>query len=258
MKIAICLSGQPRSIEYTTNSILNHFSGDGHQYDFFCHVWNYNTWKLINVYPSPPEPVNILWLADKISAFNPKAFKIGGARELAKVLNGFDVPYASLAYSLMVANHLKRKYELENNFRYDYVVKARFDNVFIPDTHLRFPEKIEDRKIYYPHLGRIPYEYNRLNPSDCIFVGDSWGMDICTDYFRYLFHLGKLPVRLDNVNATGPGTTMYEYATARGVNLCSEHIGLQEVFYRKEAIGLDSITQYQQVADIHCSFYKPL
>ena len=258
MRIAVCLSGQPRSIEHTTDSILNYFSGNGHQYDFFCHTWNYNTWKLINIYPSAPEPVNILWLADKLSAFKPKQFKISGIGELNRNLGGGDIPYASLTYSLMIANHLKKNYELEHNFRYDYVVKARYDNVFIPGTHLMLPSKVEDRKIYYPHLGRIPYEYNRLNPSDCIFAGDSWGMDICTDYFRYLRHRSTLPVRLDNINATGPGTTMFEYAAARNVNMCSEHIGLQEVFYRKEAIGLNAITQYQQVADIHCSFYKTL
>jgi hypothetical protein len=257
LKIAICLSGQPRSIEFAAKSILKYYSNGEHEYDFFCHVWDYNVWKLQNIGYSDVEPVDRMWLTDKLSVYNPKKFLIESAEDLNKINGPKHIPYGSLTYSYMMANHLKRLYEFENNFRYDYVVKARYDNVFLPSTPI-FPETVEQRSLFFPHLGRIPFEYNKLNPSDCIFFGDSWGMDIAADFYRYLRKLAYTPFRIDDPNITGPGTTMFEYATSYNIHLRATHTNVQEIFYRKEALGLDSINDINEIHKIHASFYTQL
>ena len=84
MKIAVCLSGQPRVIEYAIPSILNFFSGE-YEFDFFCHSWNYNTYKRkrdnpgIGEFPiwwEDDEEVDIAQLEQSLLRFNPKKYSI--------------------------------------------------------------------------------------------------------------------------------------------------------------------------------------
>ncbi len=44
MKIAVCLSGQPRTVRYAAKSIINYFSGD-YEVDYFCHSIDNNTFS---------------------------------------------------------------------------------------------------------------------------------------------------------------------------------------------------------------------
>jgi hypothetical protein len=258
LKIAVCLSGQPRSVDYSYKSILSYFNNPTHTYDYFCHSWDYNTWKLQDKSISKAEYINLDILKQSLKLFSPKSNVIQTHKDLKKSNAGKNIRYGSLAYSFMMANHLKREYEYANNFKYDYVVKARYDSVFRPNTIFNCNTFIENKKIYYPHLGRIPYEYNKLNASDCIFYGDSWGMDIICDFYRYLKEVIDKKYVVDDPDIIGPGTTMYEYAALNNVHLvqCTHH--LQEIFYRKEAIGLDVITEFDKIHDIHCSFYRNL
>lgn len=255
MKIAICLSGQPRSIEFTYKSILNYFTGD-YEVDYFCHVWDYNTWKLQTLKFSDIEKIDRNWLEIQLKNFNPKAYIIGSANDLNRA-GGRYVYYGSLTYSYMLANHLKKIYELENNFRYDFVVKARFDSIFDPSLKFVPVNDQDQRKIYVPHLGRIPYEYNRLNASDCLFYGDSWGMDILSDMFRHIKHKQKQINVEDDPDLIGPGSTAFTYLSSFNTRVAATPGNFPEIFYRKEALGLDSIEDFDKIAKIHASFYQP-
>lgn len=255
LRIAVCLSAQPRSIEFAKKSIINHFRNGEHQYDFFCHAWNYNTWKLISTKNSSDiEYVDQDWLIEQLSLFNPKKIIIDCENVLKASNKNIDVPYGSLTYSAMKANHLKRMYELENNFRYDYVVKCRYDSVFRENTSIPFPIEICERTIYVPHLGRLSHEYNRLNASDCIYFGDSWGMDIASDLYRFI----KIRVpagRVDNIDTIGPGTIMFEYGTLYNIHFI-EYREIQEIFYRKEALGMDVFRDFDKILDLHHQMYR--
>lgn len=254
MKIAICLSGQPRTISHTVDSILGQFSnGHMHTYDFFCHSWNYNTWKSRDqTYDDSHNIVDLSELTKEIVRFNPKQFIISDASELWLSNGHRYIQSSSLSYSMMLANHLKRMYELKNDFKYDYVVKARFDNVFKPNYYINFDNDIKERTIYYPHIGRIVWEYNKINLSDCIFYGDSWGMDIMCDFYRYL-HSMPIPETVPS-HIIGSGTAMYDYAVKYNIQPKLDR-SIHEILFRKEAIGLNPAVDFEEISNIHASYY---
>jgi len=254
MKIAICLSGQPRTITHTVDSILNQFSNSGeHSYDFFCHSWDYNTWKSPDkVYNNDHKSVDINQLTMDIERFNPKSFIIDDESVLWITNGRRFIQSASLSYSMMISNHLKKMHELRNNFKYDYVVKARFDNVFQLHSYIDFQRDIKERTIYFPHIGRLSCEYNKLNLSDCIFYGDSWGMDIMCDFYRYLRNL-PIPDKTAP-HIIGSSTGLYDYASEHNIHPKLDR-SIQEIIYRKEAIGLDPATNFTEIVNIHSSYY---
>lgn len=264
MKIAICLSGQPRSIEFASRSILHHFSDgrDGHNYDYFCHAWDYNTWKLQGITYSDNEVVDREWLIGQLNKFNPKSYiinskeDVGSAREWRYPPNVLSVPYGSLLYSAMISNFLKREYEIENNFRYDCVFKVRYDSVFNPAYFPILPNIMPERTLYFSHNYRMPLEYNRFNASDCIYYGDSWGMDIASDLFRYVVEILPTLRQEDDIDHFGPGTLMTKYGGNLGIQMLRS-ADLPEVIYRKEVLGLDPLNQihFNEIYNMHSSFY---
>ncbi len=256
MKIAICLSGQPRSIEFASKSALHHFqNSEYHTYDFFCHSWDYNTWKLQDISYTEPEFVDHKWLQTQLDKFNPIYSEIQSREDFLAVDKGRIISYGSLFYSMMKANHLKRKHEIENNFRYDCVFKIRFDSVFDPEKFLGLPAALPERTVYFPHLGRSGLEYNMFNASDCVFYGDSWGMDIMCDVFRYV--LDQPPRKEYDYECYGPGTWMSHYGNNKNIDIQRNHL-LAEIIYRKECLGLDPVdpASFQTIFNMHTSFYE--
>jgi hypothetical protein len=256
MRIAVCLSGQPRAIEFAAAGILNYFSQKrtGHIFEFFCHAWNYNTWKLQNLQTEEKEIVDFDWLRNQLDRFSPIYSKINVEESAYQTTKGDRIPYGSLLYSAMIANHLKRKYEIENNFRYDLVYKARYDSVFNPQT---IPDPIIEshpRFMFSRHFGRMPLEYNRFNFSDVLYYGDSWSMDIAADLYRYVIQEINDFRRDDDHDCFGPGTLMTDYAYKHSIKLDADP-NLEETIYRKEVLGLSPIANYVTIQHMHRSFY---
>jgi len=142
MRIALCFAGQPRSFakgfEYYKRNLFDHYEN----VDVFFHTWI-------------PADVNGL-----ISLYQPKICLI--EEPLKK---NFDAIYTnnthalrfpsrnvvSSFYSIFKASQLKKDYEQQNGFLYDWVIKTRFDyalnacipfsqfdsaNMHIPDCHV--------------------------------------------------------------------------------------------------------------------------
>lgn len=264
MRIAICLSGQPRSIEFASKSILQHFnnSAGNHTYDFFCHCWDYNTWKLQNLTFSKDEVVDRIWLQYQLDKFSPKSYIIDSKNEVEvdRFPGGWNnvvtVPYGSLLYSAMISNYLKRDYERQHNFRYDCVIKLRYDSVFRPEPLPAFPEIIPQRTLYFPHCGRFPLEYTRFNATDCLYYGDSWGMDMASDLYRYLRNRLDMLRKYDDYDCFGPGTLMTEYCNNHNIEI-KQATNWPEIIYRREVMGLDptNLDEFNKIFDMHSSFY---
>jgi len=259
MKIAVCLSGQPRSIEYAINSILNFFNVDYAEVDFFCHVWDYNTWKLKNnkeILFGEYEPVDRCWLEEQVQRLNPKKFKISPYSTIYP--DHKYLPWGSLFYSLLNANLLKLQYEVENNFRYDLVVKSRYDVVFSPFLKFRTPYTIDERHLYFPHAGRMPQRYNYINASDPFFYGDSWGMDIVADSFTLIKQNFQNPYshRLDQVSFHDPGTFITTVCNRFNIIVDVGTLNPGDIIYRKEASGLDCVNDFDEILRIHSSYYE--
>lgn len=258
MKIAVCLSGQPRSIEYCIPAIKYYFGNESHTFDFFCHAWNYNTWKLIedrHVKHTDIELVDQNWLEDQIKRLSPVEFKIDSRRVIYLNPQYRKNAWSSLFYSAMIANHLKKMHEFKNNFRYDCVVRARYDLIFSPEHRFK-PLEILDRTLYHPHLDRMKYEHNFINASDPFFYGDSWGMDIASDVFRNIIRDLPNSTRWDNFFNLGPGALISKYCKERNVQHLLDKVNSSEIIYRREMLGKDPVSDFKEIMRYHRSYYE--
>lgn len=248
MKIAVCLSGQPRTLRYASKSIINYFSGD-YEVDYFCHSWNYNNWKgkTDQITWSNDEVVDKEQLLTDLSVFNPKKVEIQSKDSVR--CHG---PWESLFYSMMKANFLKKEYEIHNNFRYDLVIRARYDTIYQPNTNFVPPHPENNLDLYITHCERMNIEYNRLNVSDVFFFGTSFGMDIVCDVYRYVVDINNAR-RLDDFATLGPGVIIGEYCNR--YNIAVKHHGVQEIIYRKEMMPLDPIINFDEVLNNHIRYY---
>ncbi len=134
MKIALVLSGQLRHVEKGYEFIYKNLM-EGYDVDTFIHAWH-NPEKT-------GEKFSTWWAgvhhdgADKLALdiYKPKKHLIEPQKELdQKTYNAdqYEGKYRvgatlSMFYSMKEANRLKKEYEEENNFKYDVVVRCRFD-----------------------------------------------------------------------------------------------------------------------------------
>jgi len=187
MKIALCLSGQPRYLNEGFEQIYKNILSK-HSVDVFAHTWwddgmgskkmilsdklsydrNYiwkkNTIELIKEYYSP-----IYFL------YEPQIFfetYLNVDYELCTPMN-----VHSMFYSLQKSNELKKKYELKNNFIYDAVIRCRFD-LSINKFEIDF---------YDLDLNLINcYMLNDEFPNDQFAISSSNNMDIYSNVFDKL------------------------------------------------------------------------
>lgn len=147
MKIAICIAGQPRAYaqgyEYLKRNLL-----DKYDCDIFLHTWVNKVYRYSDIYekykPVAGHCENPLENRDVINA---------------KYMNTPDAknwpPYATVSafYSMFTCLWLKTEYEIEQNVKYDWVVKTRFDyavNGVIPF------DQLDKNKLYIPNCRMRP------------------------------------------------------------------------------------------------------
>ena len=155
MKIALCLSGQPRYLEIGYSHLYREFLSK-YSVDTFCHLWFDANLKgtpfsyTIN-YPGRNE----LWKGDldktvlelykpKLYSFeNPKTFSFDPKANygIGKTNN------CSMFYSIQKSNELKMEYERIHNFKYDLVIRARTD-IIISKFKLDFESLDQKKNIY--------------------------------------------------------------------------------------------------------------
>lgn len=183
MKIALCLSGQPRFVEEVAPYILANVC-DGYDVDVFCHFWfdeklqsepykfgecGKGEWHKQRI------PSNAVETALKI--YKPVSYKV----EPSKSFYDSTVPFEpslkrywygaltdpdqkgfrdrtvnnclSYFYSLNEVNKLKKEYEYSHNFKYDWVVRCRTDTIL----HTKIPfEQLDPSVINFSNLQNQP------------------------------------------------------------------------------------------------------
>ena len=168
MKIALCLSGQPRAVDigfYKLNqSILQH-----NDVDVFIHTWfDPENLSINSVIPGresqciDPQAINNLfnyYQPKKIMVENPKKWEkkyhfpdkvfthaLTWALEVSSGLDSAKEYICNTAnsmfYSIMMSNLIKNQYSIENNINYDLVIRNRID--FSPHIVLKFDEMFTD------------------------------------------------------------------------------------------------------------------
>lgn len=135
MKIALCLSGQPRYVEAGYEHIKRNFLSK-YDIDVFCHLWfdkdlHGTPFSYTYYYPERQE----LWRKNLdeiiINLYSPKLYSFEKPKTFwfdpnANYGNG-KTNNCSMFYSIQKANELKIEYERVNSFKYDIVIRARTD-----------------------------------------------------------------------------------------------------------------------------------
>lgn len=211
MKIALCLSGQPRVVEVGYQKLYNTILKNN-DVDVFIHTWfdpqNLSTQSAIpgrechQVSPNAIDQLIKLYQPKKIKVDKPKIWNrhyehpektfvkahtwvfdvIGGVEEAKKYL---DNASNCMWYSIMMSNLLKEQYSTETNTHYDYVIRNRID--YGPHLEIKFEDTIEnDDAVYYQHLeqpdGMI---------ADWFAMGSTNAMNVYSGVFNSLGQLVK-------------------------------------------------------------------
>lgn len=261
MKIAVCISGQSRTW-FTAKDNIKNFFGD---VDYFIHTWDINTY---NNYKGPNkyEPINYktsqLEKINIINNFEPKLYEFEKFENL-KNNNNNNNTYSSwypMYYSFMKSVWLKRKYELEHDFVYDIVIKARFD-INYKDKFL-----IHDvnQLVAYgntPTFHKFVREFNYNCFDDAIFYADSPTMDIISNIDRWIsdIHVKKNinnEYSKDPESYYGPGTLLYKYLVNNGIHpRCDQHIKYFVVRKEAEDLNLNSTIDIDKIFKISNDYY---
>jgi len=235
-KVAICLSGQLRT-GILAHPVFKRFFSSLGDYDVFYHTWTLkkDTSKQLK------------------ETFNPVNYLEETPIDVVEVGN-----FGSMLYSIMKANELKKQYEIENNFRYDLVIKTRFDLIYREEC--RFPtQPIWPRTIYSAggNVGINNTDYEHHGISDLIFWGDSQSMDIACNTFRYYKYTAlyndiflKEGVKMDVSDYyLSPGTMIYQKTIERNIAHIRWVEGIGEVPWREDVAHLDPTKEYDKIRE---------
>jgi hypothetical protein len=234
-KVAICISGLLRTGLKGHEAFKQFFNSLPNGYDVFYHTWDIKNDVI--------QQVNDL--------YNPVAYKVQPSLNKEK-----ESSFGSMLYSIMMANELKKQHEIDNDFRYDLVIKTRFDLVFKEDA--RFPTtEIYPRTIYSTggNSGINHTDFDHHGISDLIFWGDSQSMDLATDTYRYYKHVAlvndrylRAGYKLDPSNYYfSPGTLIYDKTVKRNVAHIRYVTGVNEIPWREDVAHLDPIKDYNLI-----------
>jgi len=140
MKIALCLSGQPRGLPLSLQALKHGLDIDN--MDVFFHAWfdpstigqPYNSaqgsqqGRVGIVHPQTKELL--------LETLKPVDYIIEPQKEFSFARNFGSLPeanqeiVASVFYSIYMANLLKKRHELINEFKYDLVIRTRYDLIY--------------------------------------------------------------------------------------------------------------------------------
>lgn len=195
MKVAICISGQPRHYEIGYISLKNAIL-DKYDCDIFIHMWwdvsgniytrsGFAERRELNenpIYKDIPEGISSLY-EPKLFIHEPqKQFNLN---EKEFRVSAFITPFMlySQKYSIKQANDLKSEYE--KDFKYDWVIRTRFDlDMDLMDLDL---SKYDSKYIFVNSvIGFVPKTDSNYGIDDCLAVGSSKNMDIYSNLYDSL------------------------------------------------------------------------
>lgn len=227
-RIAVCISGQPRTWRTALKNSMKFFNSSGAQVDYFYHTWK-DTEDCIN--PSVPQHKrNFISVLDEIPKINkllsPKKYAVDPVLIGRHEIYNLNDRWMNIFYSMGRSIQLKKDYEIEHNFTYDLVVKSRFDIIYNPE--IDFPDMLFDIPSLYmlsTHCEPMQIEYGRYNFNDIVMFSNSISMDIMSSVFQrrlrtlrdaYQRVPGK-PKRMTDALSLGPGTIMYNHIVSSGL-----------------------------------------
>lgn len=206
MRIALCLSGQPRGLPLSIELIKKNLIEPNLITDIFIHAWHDEKdvgKSYSSAQPSQNGRVGIVKQNTEsllLKGFQPKKWLIEPQKRFPKTWLFKSDPtanqefLASNFYSVYMANELKIQHEKENNFIYDVVIRSRYD--------LHFGHKIEVNS-YKDNLDKIivmkkfqddqDAKNNLDMPMVDIFaIGSSANIDVFSSVYPKMAELNKI------------------------------------------------------------------
>lgn len=211
-KFAICISGQIRNGYDECLTLISILIIKKYNADVFCCFEECDT--------------NIKQYINK--NLNPK--KIKYVKDFNKDDNNVvSIGTLSMYNKIYLANQLKKDYEVENNFVYDYVIRIRPD-LIIKETIPEYIFTENKNKIYFPYISKV---FSYYGYPDFFAIGSSKLMDIYSDIFLYL---------LDNTNKCNVSETLlYKYLNKN--NIDCEIINYPIQLYRFKYDNLNNVIE---------------
>lgn len=222
MRAAICFSGMPRNFkkvyEPHRKYLFSVLKDNNIDYDIFIHTWE-NTVNYPKYLPDEGNVIDLLELykpvLHKVEKYTPAKIEEllidSGVKDYHNYIDskGYtswrnkitDIGEwiggglltnntISLFYGLNEVNNLKKKYEKENKFKYDIVIKTRFDNMLFSKIQDRVFNTSDD--VVYCPLGYEPENRDVLGTvNDIAAIGSSNSMDVYMTLYKDLFSLLK-------------------------------------------------------------------
>lgn len=219
MRIALCLSGQPRFVQEVAPYIIENVCS-GYNVDIFAHLWfdeDLQTkpykfegqWQSQKIRPTAIDevlqiynPISYIiepskrFIDDKIE-FEPSLKRYWTWGEPGKDFRDRIINNTiSYYYSLYQVNNLKKVYEYANGFKYDWVVRCRTDTIL--HTKILY-EKYNPKFVNFSNISNQPD--GMIN--DWFDFGSSKVMDAFMSVFP-VFDLALEKCMTDNSNAFCP------------------------------------------------------
>lgn len=222
MRVALCLSGQTRTYKKCFDSqykyILARYSPD-----VFIHTWLYD-----GLYPKTSDNLhycanynidnydkylndNHLIQSDIFSLYKPKKCSVEHPDKnyfiqqspvaVPKFFNAI-----MMYYSIFYSNRLKQEYELQRNFKYDFVIRCRFDLYFekfvlLPENDLYLAPNENIGQVFTPEMKELlALQGPKYMPNDQFAHGSSDAMDYYSSvYMKYLENKHIFPIHPEGI-----------------------------------------------------------
>jgi hypothetical protein len=220
MKIALCISGQPRFWDRCFESWINSIF-PGTQKDIFFHFWDYNTLPS----GSGNNSFNLIDEKEKTSILeklNPKKHVFDNRHvnptgpQVIPPTKFVSTPIGwwchSQYYSMWYASRLKRQYELEHKFEYDGVFRLRSDLVLTDPIN----EHSLEFNTVYTVGNQYVAQHNRFMVADTFFYADSFTFDQVSEYYFALKFIDRYDVS-EGTYEPPPEIGFYPFIKSRGI-----------------------------------------
>lgn len=222
---------------------LRHFFGDLFEScDFFIHTWDSNIHRTVmgmNNQRRVPEKVLEEELINYKNLYSSKKFVVENQNEFFYPLTqkyGHVGELINLYHSFHKSVQLKKEYEIENNFKYDTVVRLR------PD--ILFPINRSFKKDLDEYLADISKIYS-CRGDDFYHIGSSSNMDISGNFY----------VQNPTDNYTQwPLQTFINYLTANDIKFVKLNDGRFTIL-RPESAYMNVILSYDQICLLNAHLY---
>jgi hypothetical protein len=183
MRVAICLSGHSRIYNQISLPILHA--------DYFISTYNQDGYKPKEFSENPIAyhffdhiETNLINTNELINYFKPKQILLSDDVCIEKIKNKFNNikthsgvilrNVALMFYKIKQSNDLKKQYEIDNNFKYDFVFRYRFDTKL---EHINFNNL--ENSLYIKRKNENCFY-------DMMYGGNSDIMNIASNCFEWL------------------------------------------------------------------------